>query len=340
MLVPGADGSLFGRSARSWSLSLMYLGGAGGCLMGLTYPMSRQAPLGLIAAIGLGCLAVALVLFVAGNRARPIVFHLLVGSGIGLVSLLVASSHSRAGVIMTSFAYPWLCLYASHFMRRRAALGYGTLSGAGYAIAITATGLPDLATPWLVLTVTVVVVSVVTASLVTQLRRQSETDPLTGLPNRAWLDRAGERELAQAGRYGRPLAVAVIDLDGLKTVNDTKGHTAGDALLARVAREFAGPLRTADLLARIGGDEFALLLPETDEQGAAALIERIRAASSAGFSAGSATYRRGEELPALLHRADIAMYRDKQSHPLLDQPRLPCPGRHCPAPAGATAPAI
>lgn len=308
---PVGDGSLFGRPARVWALALIYLAGAGGCAMALLYPMSHRAALPLIAVSGIGCLLLAVGLFAAGRRVPALGLHLLLFVGIAVVTVLVASSHTRAGAIMTSFGYPWACLYASHFMDRRAAYGYAMLASAGYAIGIAATGLANLETPWLILTVTVLAVNAVTANLVAQLRRQSESDPLTGLPNRAGLARVGDRELALAERHDRPLSVAVVDLDGLKAVNDNRGHAAGDALLSQAVAGLSAPLRATDLLARIGGDEFALLMPDTDAAGAGALLEHIRGRCAVPFCAGISSYRVGDDLPGLLHRADTAMYRRK-----------------------------
>jgi GGDEF domain-containing protein len=96
-----------------------------------------------------------------------------------------------------------------------------------------------------------------------RLERQADADPLTGLANhRAFHDRL-RTEVERAQRYGRPLSLACLDVDGFKDVNDQFGHPAGDKVLREVAARLTTVARTADLVARIGGDEFAILLPET-----------------------------------------------------------------------------
>lgn len=113
---------------------------------------------------------------------------------------------------------------------------------------------------------------------VARLRHLSETDPLTGLLNRrAFLSNA-ERLVAFARRYGRDLAVVVADIDHFKRVNDTYGHAAGDAVIKDVARRLQGNARDSDLVARFGGEEFVVLLMESDVAAATAYAERVRIA--------------------------------------------------------------
>ena len=108
----------------------------------------------------------------------------------------------------------------------------------------------------------------------------SETDALTGLPNaRAFFDRL-DTELARSRRYREPLALLMVDLDGLKGINDQYGHDAGDAAIRALADVIRSELRETDLGARCGGDEFAVLAPNTSKHAAEALAERIRASIS------------------------------------------------------------
>ncbi|MDO8189010.1 diguanylate cyclase [Conexibacter sp. JD483] len=157
-------------------------------------------------------------------------------------------------------------------------------------------------------------VALVKASAHAELERLVRTDPLTGLPNRRALEEHHERELAAAARSGRPLCLAIIDLDRFKDYNDTYGHPAGDALLRAAAAGWSARLRATDVLARWGGEEFCLLLPGCDEAGACALIEQLRPVVPQGqtFSAGVALWTPGVGAEQLIAQADAALYRAKR----------------------------
>ncbi|MDG9672943.1 diguanylate cyclase [Micromonospora sp. DH14] len=111
-----------------------------------------------------------------------------------------------------------------------------------------------------------------------EAQRLSLTDPLTGLWNYRYLRESIRREVERASRFGRMLSVLALDLDRFKDVNDTYGHAAGDTVLAEFARRVRGEIREVDLAFRQGGEEFVLLLPETDARGAAIVAERLGAA--------------------------------------------------------------
>ena len=154
-----------------------------------------------------------------------------------------------------------------------------------------------------------------------QLTQLAHTDALTGLANRRFLIEQLEREFARAERYRRPLALLYIDLDGFKAINDRFGHLFGDEILRSVAMAMQAVLRSTDLLARIGGDEFAVLLPETTLKGAIGVANKLRKALGAygaslgtsvpplTFCAGVAQRREEDEsIDELLARADQAQY--------------------------------
>ncbi len=163
------------------------------------------------------------------------------------------------------------------------------------------------------------------------LQKQAFEDALTGLLNRQALGRMLPRELAAAERQGQPLTLVMLDMDFLKPINDSLGHAAGDRALQDMAHAITDALRQSDLAFRIGGDEFILVLPATEESGAHTVVERIRQALAHGtgssrggakaaqrspdvtFSAGIATSVPGITADALLDQADAAMYRAKRA---------------------------
>ena len=148
--------------------------------------------------------------------------------------------------------------------------------------------------------------------LVGRLEAAARTDPLTGLANvRAWQEHLA-RELAAAARDGRPVAVALLDLDGFKALNDARGHLHGDRVLRASAAAWQAQLRQGDLLARLGGDEFAVLLPGCRPDNAVILAERLRGATEeVTTSVGIAYWDGSEALPTLMQRVDGALYAAK-----------------------------
>jgi diguanylate cyclase (GGDEF)-like protein len=114
------------------------------------------------------------------------------------------------------------------------------------------------------------------AAVNTRLQELAYTDPLTGLFNHGYFQQLIERELARAARYSRPLSLILFDLDHFKAVNDEHGHPVGDEVLRRVSEIASRCVRQVDSVARYGGEEFAVILPETDSEGAVILGERIR----------------------------------------------------------------
>lgn len=164
---------------------------------------------------------------------------------------------------------------------------------------------------------------------VDQTRRRAERaetealmDPLTGLVNRRGWELLLDREEQRCRRYGALASVLMIDLDGLKAVNDTAGHAAGDAMLRTAADVLRDAVRRADIVARLGGDEFAVLSVESDLRAAHTERARLRgllAAAGVPASVGAATRDPQGGLAAAVRHADNDMYRAKDSHPHPDR---------------------
>lgn len=141
-----------------------------------------------------------------------------------------------------------------------------------------------------------------------RLANLANTDPLTRLANRRYLIDQLQREYERASRYNRPLSLLYIDLDGFKTINDRFGHLYGDEILRGSAKAMSAVLRSTDLIARIGGDEFAVLMPETDLFAAQNVTSKLRRALSA------VSERMGPEVPPLTFCAGVSQLRpDDQS---------------------------
>ncbi len=153
-----------------------------------------------------------------------------------------------------------------------------------------------------------------------EARQLADLDALTGLHNRRYFHETLAREIARAKRYDRSLALVVLDLDDLKAINDRIGHLGGDAVLAEVAERVRDVVRSADVACRVGGDEFAVILPESSVQDADQLYRRLQAAVSsrpvghAGplhLSAGVTELRSDDDAVSFFQRADEALYRAK-----------------------------
>jgi diguanylate cyclase (GGDEF)-like protein len=156
-----------------------------------------------------------------------------------------------------------------------------------------------------------------------QFASEARTDHLTGLANRREFERVIEREVALAERHSRRLSLMMIDLDNLKRVNDRLGHSAGDGALKLVAQQLLRVVRASDLCARVGGDEFAVAMPETDLDRARDVAVRLRrAVEHAGLgmkapehvevSVGIAAWRQGQDWQSVYQAADLDLYEDKR----------------------------
>ncbi len=152
------------------------------------------------------------------------------------------------------------------------------------------------------------------------LKNLALTDELTGAYNRHYLDQSITAEMDRQDRYREPLSMIMLDLDHFKRINDTRGHAAGDTVLAEAARRLRHTIRESDQLFRFGGEEFLVVAPHTDSQGAGILAEKLRLAISAHpyhgagtvtASFGVAERRAGENLGDWIRRSDLALYQAK-----------------------------
>jgi diguanylate cyclase (GGDEF)-like protein/putative nucleotidyltransferase with HDIG domain len=229
------------------------------------------------------------------------------------------------------FFYLWVFLYASYFFTRRQTalqIAYvGLVYGALLASRPPSSGIPAW---WLVGMGTLLVAAIVIMTmrarverLIARLYDAARTDPLTGLSNRRGFRELLDLELERSRRGSSEMTVLAGDLDHFKEVNDRSGHQVGDAALRRVARVLKEHKRQIDFAARVGGEEFALILPDTTQDDAFVLAERLRCTLREEFvgdsipitiSFGLATYpEHGETAASLLRAADEALYAAKES---------------------------
>lgn len=269
--------------------------------------------------------AVGMVAFLGddGTALRVAVMSLLTAA----LTLLSAWEFARLARRRSLVATLLAGLFVAHgvFYGARAAIALGAAwEPAAYPLGFL--GVPTFIEGfvWMILTGFGLIV-LTSEVLQAELARQATRDPLTDLFNRRAFTEAAERELARARRHGRMPAFLLVDLDHFKRLNDTHGHDAGDRLLRAFAVSAATDLRRCDVLARFGGEEFVLMLPETDDAGAVRAAERIRIGTemlAVTATAGEATATvsvgvavadaaRDDALEEVLRRADRALYAAK-----------------------------
>jgi diguanylate cyclase (GGDEF)-like protein len=280
-----------------------------------------------------GAEALTAAVILAVKRRPALVRTIVVVAGTaGIAASLYFDGERQGGPpVMIEMYYTWGALYIGFFgSGRRIAAAVG-LVAASYLAVLEGEhlGTQILLTRLLVVVIVYTLAAIVLHllrlridGLVARLRESARTDPLTLLPNRRHFQERFEHELARARRSQEPLALLMGDVDHFKLVNDRLGHPAGDAVLLQVATTLRSACRASDLAARVGGEEFALLLPAAEQHEAFAIAERIRKAiaeRAAGertlsMSFGLAQYPRdGETAEALMRAADCALYAAKAS---------------------------
>jgi diguanylate cyclase (GGDEF)-like protein len=302
------------RPAMAWSLALLFLFKGIICAAVVISPVSPHEPTRLLAGIGVFTVLAGWSIWLLGARVPQLGYELLAALGALTASALVARSATHGGMMIAALSYPWIAIYSAHFFPRRIVMAIAALMSLGFGLGLLIDGLANAGVYWAVMTATVWSICIVLGELSESLRRQADTDPLTGLLNRGGFLTAANREHAIAQRTGTPLTLAVLDLDGFKQINDLHGHGVGDRLLVDLARCWQERLRAGDILARHGGDEFVLLLPGTSVQGAGAVLDRLHDERLAvHWSIGICEWMPRENLDKCLTRADAHLYSAKNA---------------------------
>jgi diguanylate cyclase (GGDEF)-like protein/putative nucleotidyltransferase with HDIG domain len=297
-------------------------------LLAIAVPHPRDADEGLIVALAAITLAGSALLIIGWDRLPRWSFHLAAVCATAIVStgIYAWGTESLYGPV----SYLWVVLYVCWFFPWRAAAAHMVLVAAAFGAVLLIEDPPgEPFGGWLGGVATLAFASYLitrvrstVANLVAHLTDAARRDPLTDLLNRRGFEEVFDVELERARRGDSPVSLIVGDLDRFKRVNDGHGHGAGDDALREIGRAIRRAKRSFDTAARVGGEEFAIVVPDTDEHGAYILAERVRVAVERSFesaptpltvSFGISTFPlHGQTAEALLKAGDQALYAAKR----------------------------
>src|SRR3954447_11724607 len=284
--------------------------------------------------IAVGAVSGAIALALTKQAPRMTLFQLqaLGFLGTALITLCVFFTGEQHGAHATDMEmlYFWVAIYSAYFLDKRQAAAQIGWAAVLYWAVLALSAKPDVfAIRWAQTVGTLAVAGILVHTLrnrveelVHRLTDAARTDPLTGLQNRRAFEETMNAEVERAKRTHRPLCLLVCDLDHFKLVNDRFGHPTGDAALVRMGQLLSASRREIDPVARTGGEEFALILPETDAQEGYVVAERLRLAVEEAFaeeavpltiSIGVASYpAQGSDGDELFAAGDQALYAAKE----------------------------
>lgn len=307
------------RAQRARSLSALFAAGGLLSIAVVLLPGRTGSTPGILTTSTLALLcAAALVAWARWVRRWAVTALLVVGSClIAAAQYLTGGAHPSSG--FATF-YVWIALFSAAYLSTREVVAQLGLSTVAHAAAMIALGDSDSAVSQITLTLgTQIAAAVVVGRMAHHLHLMADTDPLTGASNRRGAQKVLVTALARSRRRSdEPTCVAAIDLNDFKDVNDQDGHAAGDRLLIELTTAWRHRLRETDTLARTGGDEFLVVMPDCDLPQARAVAERLLAVPArVSASAGVARWDGTESADALIDRADGALYLAKQEGPVV-----------------------
>ena len=269
-------------------LGYAYAAGAALAIVSMAFPQPPGTDVTGLFGIYAVALAAGVYLLARGSRVTEWETAGALLMGTVLVSLAIHFTEDRTGVY--SLFYVWIAIESVYFLSHRAALVQLVGVAVAFGLVLTSERPPGAQEQWLITVGTVVLAGILVGALkanverlITRLASAAHTDPLTGLSNRRAFQDAVELELERARRGERPVSLLVADLDHFKRVNDRLGHPGGDEVLKRFAAQMTRLTRGIDLPARLGGEEFALVLPDAAKHDALLVGERLRRAVKAAF---------------------------------------------------------
>ena len=283
------------------------------CLTFAAVPPTPETPRQLDAAMGLAAIALAVLELTLLPRVRD-GWGLDLGLGVAVVlsGLGTMWMPKAQGQLLIGFGLVLMGVYAAYFRPRRRLIGLLVLMLVSYGVALVVT--PRLPSPlyFLVVAGTVMGVALLISSMAERMRDLAFRDSLTGVLNRRGFDVAVAPIAGMVARADTHVTVGLIDLDSFKAYNDEYGHFAGDDFLVELSAAWQRGLRSGDLMARFGGDEFVFVLPQSTPADGHELAERLRALHPGEWSVGFTEWRPGEDVTDALTRADLALYADKR----------------------------
>ncbi len=313
----------------SRALAGLFAGGATLAMMTVALPHASDAnELGL-SLICADAFVVAAILFWGADRVPRWSLPVALGWGTALIAGVAYFSAEMPSPLV--FFFLWVFLYSAYFFSRVETIAEIALVGGVYLALLVVHTPPEGVAPWWIVGMGTLLIAALliwsmrkrVERLIGQMYDSARIDPLTKLLNRRGFRELLDLELERSRRSELPMAVLIGDVDYFKEVNDRLGHPAGDTTLTRLGAAIDDTKRLVDAAARVGGEEFAMILPDTDAKGAFALAERVRRQIEGEFAAGAvpitisfgiACYpEHAETAGALLRAGDKALYAAKQS---------------------------
>ena len=302
--------------ARAWTLAVLQGASGVGLAVFSAAPLAGSAPPPLYTTCAVLLLSITVWLVLFGARVGQPVLLALAAVRLIVVAVTLTVAGSGGAALFAGAGLIWVLLWTTGFFPMRIVVATGITEV--LLVAMAAAANPDharTAIDALPMLIAAIVLSILLKRVLNGLRHEARHDELTGLMNRRGLDQA-VRELSRGRRFASSVSsLVVIDLDGLKLINDGAGHLAGDQMLVTFSTELQTAARGVDLTARIGGDEFVAILPGLPAAQASAWAERLHGSSVVPWSYGVAERADGEALLAWLGRADQRMYAAKPSAP-------------------------
>ena len=327
LLPLGRSPGVVQRRQMGRALAILYLSAPTVALVSILVPHWSELNEPFMGAIIIAAYTVGAFLLYQPEAPSLVAIHALLGCVTMLIGAAILVGGGGAASTAYGMFYVWVMLFAFVYLSPvDAALQLGLVA---LVHAMVLGELPSSSTrpgEWIVILITSVTTGAVVGRLVQRSQAHSLRDELTGLPSRRLLCERLEEAIGVAQRHSRHLTVMLLDLDHFKEVNDTLGHGAGDALLVEVAKRLRDALRKSDVIARFGGDEFAVLLTDVKAPPDARVVaDRVLSQLTQPVVLGDATVdidasigiamypEHGEDPTTLISRADIAMYAAKAS---------------------------